>query len=223
MQHPCSRCGAAVDDNSPFCPVCEAPQITFVSRQPDPEVVRLHPETVPPSPVAAPLPERVSYHPSSASDRARFLRSAIYAAAIASLLSTIRGGVLISIPLAGILSVRFYRKGAFDPQVPPQLGFRLGALSGVLLFGILVLVSTISIAAQGGNAEFRERTLEMVRHYQAANPDPQAQQIFQYFQTPQGFLVMTLFGMLVTCIMIVVLSGLAGLASAAFSQRRSGR
>ena len=151
------------------------------------------------------------------------MRAAIYAAAIGALLSTIRGGVFIAIPLAGILSVRFFRTGAFDPHIPPRLGFRLGALSGLLLFGMLVLVSTISIAAQGGNAEFRERTLETMRQYQATNPDPQAQQIFQYFQTPQGFVVMTLLGMLVTCIMIVVLSGLAGMASAALSQRRSGR
>lgn len=88
---------------------------------------------------------------------------------------------------------------------------------------MLILVITISVAAQGGNSEFRQRTLEMVRQYQAANPDPQAQQVFQYFQTPQGFVVMTFFGMLVTCIVIVVLSGMAGMASAALSQRRSSR
>jgi RNA polymerase subunit RPABC4/transcription elongation factor Spt4 len=222
VQHPCSRCGAAVDDSSPFCPTCEAPQITFESREPASEVVRLHPETVPPSPVATPLPERIAY-PSRASDRARFLRAAIYAAVIAALISTIRGGVLIAVPLAGILAVRFFRKATFDLIVPPRLGFRLGALSGLLLFGMLVLVSTVNIAAQGGNGELRERTLEMIRQYQAANPDPQAQQIFQYFQTAQGFVVLTLFGMLVTCIVMVVISGLAGLASAAFSQRRSGR
>lgn len=186
-------------------------------------MVRLHPETVPPTQVLTSLPQRVAYLPSRASDRARFLRAAIYAAAIAGLLSTIRGGVLIAVPLAGILSVRFFRKGASEVHVPPRLGFRLGALSGLLLFGMLALVSTISITAQGGNAEFRERSLEMIRNYQAANPDPQAQQVFQYFQTPQGFVVMTLLGMFFTCIIIVALSGLAGLASAAFSERRSGR
>jgi len=222
VQHPCSRCGAAVEDSFPFCPACSAPQITFRSRETDSEVVHLHPETAPPSPVATPFRGRVSY-PSRASDRARFLRAAIYAAAIGALLSTIRGGIFIGIPLAGILSVRFFRKGAFDLNVPPRLGFRLGALSGLLLFGMLVLVSTISIAAQGGDGEFRERTLEMLQHYQAGNPDPQAQEIFRYFQTPHGFVVMTLFGMLVTCIMIVVLSGLAGLTSAALAQRRSDR
>jgi hypothetical protein len=213
----------AVEDNSPFCPACEAPQISFASRQPEPEAVRLHPETVPPSPLATPAPERVLYHATRASDRARFLRAAIYAAAIAALLSTIRGGVIIGIPLAGILSVRFFRKGAPELQVPPRLGFRLGALTGLFLFGMLVLVSTVSIAAQGGSDEFRQRMLDIIRHYQAANPDPQAQQIYQYFQTPQGFVVMTLFGMLVTCIIMVVVSGLAGLASAALSQRRSDR
>jgi hypothetical protein len=162
------------------------------------------------------------YHPTRASDRARFLRAAIYAGAIGALLILIPWGIVIAIPLAGTLSVRFFRKGAFDQHVPPRLGFRLGALSGLLLSGMLVLMITLSIAAQGGNDQIREHTLEALRHYQATHPDPQAQQIYQAFQTPQGFVVFTLFGMLFLCIIIVVLSGLAGLVSAALWQRRSG-
>ena len=213
----------AVDDNSPFCPACEAPQITFASRQSDPEVVRLHPETVPPAPLATPSPERVPYRPTRASDRARFLRAAIYAGTISALLLPIPWGFLVAIPLAGILSVRFFRKGAFDQPVPLRLGFRLGALSGLIVAGMLVLIFALSISAQGGNNELRQRTLEMFRHYQATNPDPQAQQIYQAFQTPQGFVLVTLFSMLLISILIVVLSGLAGLVSAALSQRPSGR
>jgi len=213
----------AVDDGSPFCPACEAPQITFASRSSEPEVVRLHPETVPPSSLATAAPEGALYHPTRRSDRVRLLRAAIYAGAIAALLSTIPWGIPIAIPLAGILSVRFFRKAAFDLNVPPELGFRLGALSGLVMFGMLVLVSTISIVAQGATVEFRDQVLEMMRHYQAANPDPQTQQIYQYFQTPQGFVAMILLFLLLSCIIIVVLSGLAGLVSAALSQRRSGR
>jgi hypothetical protein len=223
VQHLCSRCGAAVDDTSPFCPACEAPQIRFVPHEPAQEPARLHPGTVPQPPVVVAQPEGGLYRPAAASDQARFLRASIYAGAIGSLLCTLPIGFVIGVPLAGILAVRFYRKGGLAPNVPPKQGFRLGALSGLVAFGMLVLVRTVSIAAFGGGGEFRNRMVEMVRQYQAANPDPQAQQVFQFFLTQQGMVVMILSGLLFTCVLFIVLAGLAGLVSASVSGRRPPR
>src|SRR5213078_51745 len=138
--HSCSRCGAAVDDSSPFCPACEAPQVSYVPRELEPgqEAPRLHPATVP----ASPTPPGVSgyYAPSSrpvaTPSHGSFLRAAIYAGAIATLLSTLPLGFIIGLPLAGVLAVRFYRSRGSAQHVAPALGFRLGALRGLFAFGM---------------------------------------------------------------------------------------
>lgn len=220
MEHPCSRCGAAVDDNSPFCPACEAPQIRFEPREDAQDHVRMHPATVPPPAVvvSATEPYRGA---AAANERRRWLRAAIYAAAISALLSTIPYGLLLGMPLAGILAVRFYRSGAFVRSISARQGFRLGALSGAFAFAILAFVSGITVVGVGGRAEFRNRMLETVHHYQAANPDPQTQQVYEFFQTPQGMTVMVIGGMIFMCALFIVIAGLAGMISASVANRRS--
>jgi hypothetical protein len=223
VEHPCNRCGAAVDNNSPFCPACEAPQIRFEPREDVQDSVRLHPATAPPPPIVVSTPDTEPYRAAAANERKRWLRAAIYAGAIGALLSTIHYGVLIGMPLVGILAVRFYRSGAFVRSISSQQGFRLGALSGFFSFAMLSFVSAIAVVGPGGQAEFRNRMLEVVRQYQAANPDPQAQQVFQYFQTSQGMTVMIIGGMLFMCVIFVVVAGLTGMISASVANRRSPR
>ena len=149
-----------------------------------------------------------------------FLRAAIYAGAIASLLSTLPLGFVIGVPLAGVLAVRFYKGRGPSLPVAPALGFRLGALSGLVAFGMLVLVRTITTAVFGGGGELRQAMVERIHQAQAANPDPQAQQIFQYFLTQQGMAVMMILGLVFMCIIFVVLAGLGGLISASVQQRK---
>lgn len=191
-------------------------------REPAEDAVRLHPATVPPAPVVVAVPGTEQYRTAAASnERKRWLRAAIYAAAISALLSTIRYGVLIAMPLAGILAIRFYRSGAFVRSISPQQGFRLGALTGFFAFGMLAFVSALTVVGLGGQADFRNRMLETVRQYQTANPDPQAQQVLQFFQTSQGMAVMIIGGMLLMCLLFVVVSGVVGMISASLSNRRS--
>ena len=184
-------------------------------------MVRLHPDAVPPSPVTVASVDRPSPRPASIPDRARFLRGAIYAGSIGSLLSLLPLGFAIGLPLAGVLAVRFYRSGVFQLSVPPKLGFRLGALSGLVAFGMLVLVKTISMAAFGGGGELRQGMLDTIHRAQTTNPDPQSQRILEFFLTQQGMAVMILASLLILCVIFVVLAGLGGLVSAAMSQRRS--
>jgi hypothetical protein len=61
--------------------------------------------------------------------------------------------------------------------------------------------------------------VERIRQAQAANSDPQAQQIFQYFLTQQGMAVMMVLGLLFMCVVFVVLSGLGGLIWASVQRK----
>jgi hypothetical protein len=222
VEHSCSRCGAAVDNSSPFCPTCEAPQVRFVPREHEPgqEPPRFHPATVPPPPpvvVAGPSP--LPIRPAAVPSHGTFLRAAIYAGAIGSLLSLVPKGFLVGLPLAGVLAVRFFRMRDPNAALRPKAGFSLGALTGVIAFGILVTVGTITLTASNGWGEARKQLLEKMQQIQAANPDPQARQMIEFLLTPAGILL----GLLLMCAVFVLLAGLGGLISAAVQQRRPPR
>lgn len=165
-------------------------------------------------PAAAPYPT------STPSDRARFVRAAIYAGAIGSLIGMLPFAFLVGLPLAGVLAVRFYRSGPFFRDVSPRTGFSLGALSGLLAFAMLVVIRTVSIAASGGGGEFRRGLVDAVHRAQGSNADPQAQLVFQFFLSQRGMTVMIVFGLAFTAAVFLLLAGLGGLVSASISRRR---
>ncbi len=217
MEHLCSRCGAAVDDNSAFCPACEAPQITYLPRESEDSPIRLQAAAVPPSPVALP-PVSPPYEipawpprPAAKIVQSDFLRAAIYGGAVGTLLSALPLGFLIGLPLAGVLAVRLYRRQTYTRQLSQQQGFRLGALAGLFAFVMLVVVRSVTIALFGGGDELRQAMIDGIHRAQTANPDPQAQQFLQYFLTPQGMAVMAAFGLIFMCVVFVLLAGLGGL------------
>lgn len=223
MEHPCSRCGAAVDNSSPFCQACEAPQVVYVAREPAPGPVRLHPATIPPLPVQVSEPSAQSFRPTVLRRDSDLLRAAIYAGAIGTLLSTLPLGFVIGLPLSGVLAVRFYMSSLPLNKLPGAFRFRLGALSGLVAFGMLVAVRTITIAIFGGGSELRQVMVDAVHRAQSVNPDPQSQQMLLYFLTPQGMAIMAVLGLLFMCVVFVLLAGLGGLVSTSVLPRKPSR
>ena len=224
MEHSCTRCGAAVNNNSPFCPACEAPQIRFVPREPAQEEVRLHPATVPANPVVTPGPATEPYHAAAtAGERRRWLRAAIYAGTIGSLLSIIPGGFVVGIPLSGVLAVRFYQNRRLQVQISRHLGFRLGALAGVFASAIFAVMTLLSFTNTAVWSEFTQELGERVHRAEVLNPDPQVRQLFEYCLTRQGMIAVIVVGMLFMCVVFVIVAGLSGMVSASVSNRRSTR
>ena len=222
MEHPCNRCGAAVDNNSPFCPACEAPQIRFQPREAAEDAVRLHPATVPPVPIVVPAPGTDPYRAAaSADERKRWLRAAIYAGAIGGLFSIIPAGFLLGIPLSGVLAVRLFRNARFQVRIPPRMGFRLGVLAGGFASGIFAAITLLSFTNATVWKEFAREWVERVHRAEVLNPDPQVRQFFEYLLTRQGMAAGVIVSLLLTCVAFVVVAGLAGMASAAISNRRS--
>jgi hypothetical protein len=167
----------------------------------------------------ASLPLRSVY----AGSQASFLRAAVYAGAVGSLLSTLPLGFVIGLPLAGVLAVRFYTRSLPGRDLPPAFRFRLSALSGLFAFATLVVVRTITIGIFGGGGELRQAMLDAIHHAQAVNSDPQAQQMLQYFLTPQGMMVMAVLGLLFMCVVFVLLAGMGGLVSTSVLPRKPTR
>lgn len=223
VEHSCQRCGSAVDDNLPFCPNCEAPQIRFSPREVSLKSVVVEPARDAFAPAYSQV-EPASYHSRS---RSSFkwrgaLRPALTAGVIAAILSLLplKVAFLLALPLCGFLCVLFYkgRNAGREPSV--SAGFWLGVLSGVFGFAIFALLTAAAVLASHGQSEVRGLVIQAVRQTQARSADPQARQMMEYFVTPQGLAFMMIFGIVVTGVIFALLSGIGGAVSAVMLRRK---
>jgi MFS family permease len=217
VQHPCPRCGVAVEDSAPFCSSCGAPQVRFAPSETPPEAVKVSfPDASAPSPgrpeVATPSATRAG--------RNSALRAAISAGTIAALLSLLPLGFILGSPLGGFLSVLFYRRRTWAAEPAPSAAFRLGALTGIVGYGIFLILAAAQLSVLHGQHELRDAMIEAVHRQQARNPDPQARQMLDYFLTPHGLMVMMVLGLVLMGVIFVLLSGVGGALSAALLRRK---
>jgi hypothetical protein len=150
---------------------------------------------------------------------------ALSASALAGLISA----VLMMTPLAGFglgmviggtLSVVFYRRRLPVANVTPWMGVRLGMVSGILGGGIFVaLLSIGAVVFHAGNA-IRAKLMEGMQQAAARNPDPQAQQVMEFFKTPQGIVVLLSISLIGVLLAFVIFSGLGGAIGAALLRRK---
>jgi hypothetical protein len=135
-------------------------------------------------------------------------------------LSILPLGFLLGFPLAGFLSVLFYRRRTWGLELSPGAGFRLGSLSGALGFALFVMLTAVDTVAAHTGPEMRQAMIEAIHRAQARAPDPQARQMLDYFLTPPGMAMMLIVGMIFTCFVFVLLAGIGGAASASLLRRK---
>ena len=218
VEHACRRCNSSVDDNSPFCPTCEAAQVIAAPREYAHSPVTV---TVEGSPGFA---NAGTFAKSSGNRDARSeLRAAFHAAIVAAVLSLIqpKGGFILTLPLGGFLSVLLYRRLTSGSEPSLRTGFRLGAISGLFVFGLVIIVIAIGTFAFHNQAETHAQVIQIIQQAQARNPDPQARQAFEYFMTPSGMALMMIIGFVFMCLLFVMLSGVGGAISASLLRRKA--
>jgi hypothetical protein len=214
VDHRCYQCGATVQDGVAFCLQCNAPQIRVALAEP-------------------PLPgdggveirtARASYSGAPGSSRfewAQALPSAFLGLLIASALSLIlRGALALGMLAAGFLSVYFYHRRNPLIGLTVGLGARLGAVSGALGFGILGIVSAVATFVSHSFAEIRLIMLKAVQEYVSRNADPQMQQVLDFYNSRQGFILMLILGSIMMLILFLALSSMGGIIGAAVLRRR---
>jgi len=96
----------------------------------------------------------------------------------------------------------------------------LGALSGLLSFGFLMVLSAFGTLVSHNEADAHAAVIQIIQRAEARNPDPQVRQLFDYFMTPHGMAVMMIFGFVIMCVTFVLLSGIGGAVSASFLRRK---
>ena len=220
MQYSCHRCGAVVEDQTPFCASCGAPQIrvsvaqesSFASDAP------VTPPLAPGTPASIQPPALpVHFNGRPIVPRGRFLRQ-IWPFALAS------GIMLGLIPLIGLLClagsiiycVRRYRRDQPSPFTRSE-GARLGLLTALLSF--LPFVPLYSLSINAHPQEIREAMLRPLQ--QRAAQDPQLQNMLQWASSHDGFVTLLIMSTIIFLIIILVISAAVGAITASVGSNRS--
>ena len=211
MEHSCYQCHAIVEDGVPFCPHCNAPQIRVAALEEVPHAaIPGQPESGPPTSV---LSTSVRW--------SQALPSTALAGLLAALVMVIPFGAFgLGILAAGALSVVFYRRRNPGVDLTPGMGARLGAMSGVLGFGMFVALISVEMALFRSVGEFRTALFDAIQQSASRSSDPQAQQWLEYFKSPPGLALMLALALGVMFVIFVALASAGGAAGAVLLTRK---
>jgi hypothetical protein len=211
VEHACYKCGASVEDGTPFCARCNAPQIRVAG-----------PESLAPAgatPEVA-IEQYTSHAPplTSALQWAHALPSAGIALLVAIFIIVVSKSSGLGMLAAGFLSVVLYRRSCPAAHVTAGMGARLGALTGALGFGAVAATLALWTAFRSGK-EIHDAFLTYIRQNTAQSSDPRVQQVLELFNTPEGFTFIIIFTLVMTLVAFLIFSSLGG-ALAAFLLHR---
>jgi hypothetical protein len=102
-----------------------------------------------------------------------------------------------------------------------RTGFRLGAIGGLFVFGLLMIVIAAGTLAFHSEADTHAQVIQVIQQAQARNPDPQARELFEYFKTPPGMAFMMVVGFVFVGVLFILLSGVGGAISASLLRRKA--
>jgi hypothetical protein len=213
VEHPCHKCGAAVEDGTAFCPQCNAPQIRVGPGETDAEVRSLAES------LSHPLPGG-----RAALEWSQALPAAGFAGVIAALLMFIPLGAFgLGMTAGGILAVLFYRRRIPAAQITPAMGARLGAVSGALGFAVFAIFTAVAVLVFHSGGQLRAELLEAIQQSAARSSEPQAQQVLEYLKSPPGLALMMGLGLALMFLIFLILSSLGGALGAVLLRRKDRR
>ena len=221
MDHPCHKCGEAVEDGVPFCSHCEAPQIRVLL--PEPLPVPAYSADASSSQAAVILPGSLTASGISLPfSWSRALRPCALATLVAILLVGLRLYPPVAMFGAGILAVAFYRQRNPGSAITPGAGARLGAISGLLWFGMTAALGAL-VAALGKGSELKDEVIKRMDQAGAGTTDPQVLSTLDYLKTPGGFALIIVLSLVAALFASIVLGALGGAVGGAILGRRNRR
>ena len=219
MEHSCYKCGQAVEQGTPFCPHCTAPQIRVILAEPLPAAALPVPATVadssdPFNPVVLPNPAPIRVPP------------AARACAIASLITSLAIVLKLMVPLiaaigAGFLAVALYRRQNPHLALSAGTGARIGALAGVFSGAMTSVFAAIKVAIFHDLTSIRKQMLDAVQQQAARYSDPQLQPTIDFLKSPGGLMLMVGLGLIFVIATFFLFGTIGGaIGGAAWGRRR---
>ena len=134
-----------------------------------------------------------------------FLRTALPLAALTDVLTMILHPLafFVLLPANLVWAISRYQRRRPIPIRSGQ-GARMGALMGLLSFAFFLAFFLVTVSFQHG--QYRDIMVSRIHEIAAQNPDPQAQQMLQWFATPAGLVTFTSIA-LVTIFLICLVIG----------------
>jgi len=178
--------------------------------------VSIAPTAMPP----VPPPEVAGGGERTIRNRSSAWRSAATAGLVGALLSILPFGFLLAFPLAGFLSVLFYRRRTWGVELSPSAGLRLGLRTGMLAFAMFLVLGGLMIVASHSEGQIQQTMIDAVHGQQARSPDPHDRQMLDYLLTPNGLALLIIACLIFIGIAVVLLAGLGGAVSASLLRRK---
>jgi hypothetical protein len=209
MEHPCDKCGALVEDGTPFCAQCNTPQIRVGGSFAE-GITGLERPT-----------QGVTYAGIAGIQWSQALPSAALAGLIAAVLMFIPLGAFgLGMIAAGVLAVLFYRRRNPIGILTPGMGARLGAVSGMLGFAIFAVFTSVEVLVFHSGGQLRAALLEAVQQSASRTSDPQAQQVLAYLKSPPGLALVMVLGLALMFVVFLIFSSLGGALGAVLLRRK---
>ncbi|MCU1304875.1 MAG: hypothetical protein JWQ87_5159 [Candidatus Sulfotelmatobacter sp.] len=220
MDHPCHKCGHDVEDGKAFCSQCGAPQIRVVLPDVPLEVLAGGATAFPALmhegeagitgvPVG-PLSTRWAYA----------MRPCALAASVAVVLLFLGLNPFVAALGAGFLAATFSQRRNIGITIPTALAAKLGAFSGLLLFGVSTLLETLIVVTLHKGPEIRSEMMDKVQQAAMRYPGPQVEPFLDFVRSPGGFAFMMVASLVFGLVAFLVLGGVGGAISAVFQRRR---
>jgi hypothetical protein len=223
MDHPCHKCGHSIEDGKAFCTECGAPQIRVTIPEAASEPIPASDE--PTSGLAHEAEPGISgVSLTSLSTRLpSAVRPCALAAGVAAVLMFLGLNPFVGALGAGFLAATFSQRRSPGTAIRPAAGAKLGAFGGLLLFGISTILETLAVVLLHKGAEIRSQMMEKIQQAAARYPGPQVEPFLEFVKSPGGFAFMMVASLIFGLMAFVILGGLGGAVSAAFSGRRGRR
>ena len=221
MDYPCHKCRQPVEEGTPFCSHCGAPQIRVAIPESVPVAVPATAGDDPfPSPSLAPASSGVPpvFLPVQ---WPRAVQPCALGALFAVALMCLGLNAFVAVLGAGFLSVVLYRQRNPGTAVRPGTGARLGALGGLFFFGLSTIVAAVVLAFSHKAADFRTQILVAMQQNAANYPADQVQHALDFMKSPAGFTFFMVVALIFGFVVFVVLGTLGGaLAGAVLGRQR---
>ena len=213
MERPCYKCGASVEEGTPFCARCNAPQIRVVGPEPLGAPGAAMPQVA--------IEEYASHaaSPPSALEWPQALPSAGIALLVAILITVVSKSTRLAMLAAGFLSVVLYRRRCPATHVTAGMGARLGALTGALGFGVVGVTLALFTVFRSGK-EIHDAFVTYIQQAAAQGGDPRLQQVIDLLNTADGFTFIMIFSLIITLVAFTIFSSLGGAISAFLLHRK---
>jgi hypothetical protein len=209
-----------VEEQSPFCAACGAPQIRVAARQSqDAEHPALPPPPLPTDSAQIPVVHPRVGAPDSV-DWKTFLRIAAPTAGVVGIVAILFPLVWLALfPASVFLAIHLYRRGR-PASLKTSQGVKMGALIGFFTFLILALYVVGQVVQDP--AVYRQNMQSALKEAAGRNPTPETAQMAENLSGTAGLVLLSVFATVFALGFMAVIGAISGAVAASLSRHKSG-